>query len=320
MAGYNTEYNNTNNTTFSRPNMSYPVPPSSDNNEGKLFVGGLAWDTTEESLRNYFEKFGEVESVNLKRNKEDLNKHRGFAFVKFVTQESADEVLNQAEPHILDGSKIDPKSACPMGVKPEQRTKKIFVGGLQTETTEEKLREYFSQFGEIKNNIEFAVDHNTKKRRGFCFIEFANESVVDKIVKDKFHEIAGRRLETKRALSKQQQEEMKDAGLLGSRYRGGNPAIPGYPGMSVPPYPSPYAQPVIYIHPDSLSTAYPSAALGGISGMTGAYPHLQGGYTQSPMESLYTPYGGRDVRHGQPARGTVPSAYAKRPEPYPRKF
>ena len=48
-------------------------------------------------------------------------------------------------PHIVDGFKIDPKSACPLGVRPEERTRKVFVGGLQAQTTEEILIEYFSQ-------------------------------------------------------------------------------------------------------------------------------------------------------------------------------
>jgi RNA recognition motif-containing protein len=31
-----------------------------DDIEGKIFVGGLSWQTTEASLRFYFEKFGEL--------------------------------------------------------------------------------------------------------------------------------------------------------------------------------------------------------------------------------------------------------------------
>lgn len=31
-----------------------------DDIEGKIFVGGLSWQTTEQSLRFYFEKFGEL--------------------------------------------------------------------------------------------------------------------------------------------------------------------------------------------------------------------------------------------------------------------
>merc|ERR1712080_736658 len=98
-----------------------------DDSEGKLFVGGLAWESNEDSIKSYFEKYGNVEAVNLKKNKEDATKHRGFAFVKFAHAEDAEAVLNQIEPHFIDGSKVDPKSACPIGIKPEQRTKKIFI-------------------------------------------------------------------------------------------------------------------------------------------------------------------------------------------------
>ena len=55
---------------------------------------------------------------------------------------------------------------------------------------------------------------------------------------------------------------------------------------------SPYGQPVIYIHPDSLSTAYPMSALG-LQGLTGGYA--------SALETLYTPYGTahNTNRHGK---------------------
>jgi len=270
---------------------------SEDDGEGKLFVGGLAWDSTEDSIKSYFEKFGTVEAVNLKKNKDDPSKHRGFCFVKFTSPEYVDSVLSQKEPHFIDGSKVDPKSACPAGVRPEQRTKKIFVGGLQEQTTEDKLMEYFGQFGEIQNNIEFAVDRNTQKKRGFCFIEFANEGIVDRIVKKKFHEVCGKRLETKRALSKQQQAEeaARVAAQSGAAHSVAVPHIVGGYGGIQQTGVTPHAQPVIYIHPDSLSTAYPMSALGYQS-----YQGLTGGY-----ETLYQPYGrGQGTRQGGASVGT----------------
>merc|ERR1712110_1296465 len=47
------------------------VPKGTDDNvaeDRKLFVGGLSWETREPQLKEYFEKYGEVESVNLKLN------------------------------------------------------------------------------------------------------------------------------------------------------------------------------------------------------------------------------------------------------------
>ena len=37
--------------------------------EGKIFIGGLSWQTTESSLRFYFEKYGELTDVALMTDK-----------------------------------------------------------------------------------------------------------------------------------------------------------------------------------------------------------------------------------------------------------
>lgn len=55
------------------------------------------------------------------------------------------QVLEQKE-HRLDGRLIDPKRAMAMKKEP---VKKIFVGGLIPEATEENIREYFGVFGEV---------------------------------------------------------------------------------------------------------------------------------------------------------------------------
>lgn len=57
------------------------------------------------------------------------------------------QVLEQKE-HRLDGRQIDPKRAMAMKKEP---VKKIFVGGLNPEATEETIREYFGAFGEVSS-------------------------------------------------------------------------------------------------------------------------------------------------------------------------
>lgn len=63
----------------------------------------------------------------------------------------------------LDGRRIDCKEAVPRdemapGGKvrlSEMRVKKIFVGGLDSRTTEEDFKEYFSQFGDVTEGTTF---------------------------------------------------------------------------------------------------------------------------------------------------------------------
>ena len=48
--------------------------------------------------------------------------------------------------------------------------KKIFVGGLPSETTEDNVQELFSEFGKVRS-VHLAVDVFTRKCRGFGFVE-----------------------------------------------------------------------------------------------------------------------------------------------------
>lgn len=67
---------------------------------------------------------------------------------------------------------------------------KLFVGGLRWETTEEKLRDYFSNYGEIKH-ATIMRDRYTGLSRRFAFVLFSDPSVIDIILQDR-HNIDGR--------------------------------------------------------------------------------------------------------------------------------
>ena len=61
--------------------------------------------------------------------------------------------------HKLDGKLIDPKRA--KALKGKEPPKKVFVGGLSPDTSEEQIKEYFGAFGEIEN-IELPMDTKNK--------------------------------------------------------------------------------------------------------------------------------------------------------------
>uniref|UniRef100_A0A8C8SJ33 Heterogeneous nuclear ribonucleoprotein A/B n=1 Tax=Pelusios castaneus TaxID=367368 RepID=A0A8C8SJ33_9SAUR len=187
---------------------------------GKMFVGGLSWDTSKKDLKDYFTKFGEVADCTIKMDP-NTGRSRGFGFILFKEAGSVDKVLEQKE-HRLDGRLIDPKKAMAMKKDP---VKKIFVGGLNPEATEEKIREYFGEFGEIEA-IELPMDPKTNKRRGFVFITFKEEDPVKKILEKKFHNVSGSKCEIKVAQPKEvyQQQQFSTGGGRGSfggRGRGG---------------------------------------------------------------------------------------------------
>ncbi|MCA9577262.1 MAG: RNA-binding protein, partial [Myxococcales bacterium] len=71
----------------------------------KLFCGGLAWATTDETLRSAFEPFGEVTDAKVVQDRE-TGRSRGFGFVTFATPELASSARDQMDGATLDGRRI----------------------------------------------------------------------------------------------------------------------------------------------------------------------------------------------------------------------
>ncbi|MGH0146167.1 UNVERIFIED_CONTAM: hypothetical protein FKN15_011570 [Acipenser sinensis] len=71
---------------------------------GKMFIGGLSWQTTQEGLKEYFSKFGDVKECMVMRDPV-TKRSRGFGFVTFVDQTGVDKVLAQSR-HELDSKTV----------------------------------------------------------------------------------------------------------------------------------------------------------------------------------------------------------------------
>ncbi|XP_059200167.1 cold inducible RNA binding protein a isoform X2 [Centropristis striata] len=73
--------------------------------EGKLFIGGLSFETNEDSLAAAFGKYGTIEKVDVIRDKE-TGKSRGFGFVKYDNTEDAKDALEAMNGKTVDGRAI----------------------------------------------------------------------------------------------------------------------------------------------------------------------------------------------------------------------
>lgn len=78
----------------------------------KLFVGGLSWDTTDDSLKSLFAQAGTVVSATVIKDK-FTGKSRGFGFVEMSTDEEANAAKEKLNGKELDGRTISVNEARP---------------------------------------------------------------------------------------------------------------------------------------------------------------------------------------------------------------
>lgn len=263
------------------------------NEDRKIFVGGIPYDVTEADLTAHFSKFGDVTSANVKIDRM-TGRSRGFAFVEFGTVEACQHALRLREQTIKTKT---------VEVKPAKshENKKVFIGGIPSDLTEEELKLHFSHFGKVEE-IEWPTDKVTKQHRNFAFIVFEEETAADVAAENQKHQIRDRECDVKKAVPRSRRSHFPHNGPQMSAYGG---QIPG--GMphqqqqwfNIPPM---YGQAAggwggdwynnanmanYYSQQGGQSAAQagagpggaPTHAHGGYSGNTGQYP--QGGFKQT---------------------------------------
>ncbi|XDC67555.1 hypothetical protein R6Z07M_018737 [Ovis aries] len=77
--------------------MSKSESPKEPEQLQKLFIGGLSFETTDESLRSHFEQWGTLTDCVVMRDP-NTKRSRGFGFVTYATMEEVDAAMN-ATPH-----------------------------------------------------------------------------------------------------------------------------------------------------------------------------------------------------------------------------
>uniref|UniRef100_A0A915HH05 RRM domain-containing protein n=1 Tax=Romanomermis culicivorax TaxID=13658 RepID=A0A915HH05_ROMCU len=194
----------------------------------KIFIGGLTRNTTVDTIRSYFGCFGNIVDAIVMTDQNGQS--RGFGFVTYDNMESVQHVLRQGV-HFVDSKQVDVKRSVPKSMRPPPRQydvqgKKAFVGGLPSDLTEVELKEILSIYGKV-TDCTIMYDEKTLKSRGFGFIGFEDETVVDKLLKQQYIQIRNKQVEVKPARPRMHPDGQQDGPM--SSFIG--PSIPGGGGF-----------------------------------------------------------------------------------------
>lgn len=238
-----------------------------DEDDRKLFVGGLPQDAKQEDISVHFQTFGEIDNINIKTDPA-TGRSRGFAFVVFKTIQGLQDAVSETE-HSVKGKKVAVKKA-------KAKEGKIYVGKLKPELSDDDIKNHFAQFGQI-TAVEQPFDKTKNERKNFCFITFEKEDCAKQLLKAGSTNINGVELEVKKVTPK------PDPRVMGMAFMGRGGGRGGFNG----PYGHHYGD---YYGYGGYADPYFAGGWGGYGGYGGGWA----GFDQ---------YGGKGGAKGGAPRG-----------------
>jgi len=192
----------------------------------KLFIGGINRATQEDAFANHFSQFGEIVDKVIMVDP-NTKESRGFGFITYASSEFVEEAF-RARPHNLDGKTLDIKRAMPREFNTpgaHSKTKKLFIGGIGPDLTEDGLRGYIesrhpTNIGRLES-IVIMKDRDTGKNKGFGFLECSDNDFADRLaISESECFIQGKKMNIKKAEPKEGEEDSSGGGGRGGG-RGG---------------------------------------------------------------------------------------------------
>ncbi|KAJ3693762.1 hypothetical protein LUZ60_009242 [Juncus effusus] len=248
-----------------------------DPTQRKVFVHGLGWDTTTETLTSAFASYGEIEDLKVVMDK-NTGKCKGYGFVLFSKRTGAKAALKEPQKKIGNRTaacqlaSVGPTSSNPatpgsQGPTPSNQSeytqRKIFVSNVGPDVDPQKLLQFFKQFGEIEEG-PLGLDKSTGKPKGFALFVYKSVDGARKALREPHKKFEGMVVHCQRAI-----DGVKGNGKpgFGKQGFGGRSSVPDY----APPVQVPAGMPgASHLLPPSVS----QSAVPAVPGAPGINPTL----------------------------------------------
>jgi polyadenylate-binding protein len=153
--------------------------------KGNIFIKNLDKKIDHKSLFDTFQQFGAILSCKIELD--ETNESKGYGYIQFATQDSAEKAIDKVNAKMLNGKKVYVGSFVPRKERiAEAHNKKytnVFIKNLDDKVDDEGLKNMFTPFGSIKSAVIMRDDQG--KTKGFGFVNFDKpeeaETAVEKL-------------------------------------------------------------------------------------------------------------------------------------------
>ncbi|CAH8662272.1 unnamed protein product [Schistosoma margrebowiei] len=179
--------------------------------KGNIFIKNLDKSIEQKELYDTFSFFGRILSCKIVMDENGQSK--GYGFVHFEKEECAERAIEKINNMIIRDRVVYVGKFIPKTERKSQARKvkfnNLYIKNFPPETDNEKLKEMFSEFGEIKSAC--VMKDSEGKSKGFGFVCFLDPDHAENAVKTMHgKEVDGRALYCARAQRKEErQEELK---------------------------------------------------------------------------------------------------------------
>ncbi|CAL9132093.1 unnamed protein product [Musa textilis] len=161
----------------------------------KVFVHGLGWDATRDTLIQAFEPYGPIEECNVVVDKA-TGRAKGYGFVLFCSRAGAVKALKQPQKKIKNRiayCQLASVGPVPASSSTDTSGRKVYVSNVHADAAPNKLKAFFSQFGEIETG-PFGFDMLTGKSRGFAIFIYTTQDGARRALEEPYKMFEGHQL------------------------------------------------------------------------------------------------------------------------------
>ncbi|KAJ6765469.1 RNA BINDING PROTEIN [Salix purpurea] len=194
--------------------LSLPNSEARKSGIGNLFVKNLDISVDNSKLQHIFSKYGKIVSCKVAVTPE--GKSKGYGYVQFESKESSNDAIQKVNGTIVEGKEIYVSPFISRSERFQANSGAIYtnlyVKNLDSEVTEDILRDKFSQFGEITSLLISKDENGVSKGFGFVNFEHSNDA---KRAEESIH---GTQLESKAIYVARAQTKAERQGILSAQF------------------------------------------------------------------------------------------------------